>query len=132
MSLAIFGFLIDDAVLCFSHPLKVVNITDTPPLSNPLFLRDTMSNLLYFLLISRQQNVILESDILRQVWDNHGLRSSQSRLIQVISRLKYNLMLIGVKHDFIERVSGKGYRITTANIKTLYEYQGLNELKQKI
>ncbi|MDM4205600.1 winged helix-turn-helix domain-containing protein [Klebsiella spallanzanii] len=91
-----------------------------------------MSNLLYFLLISRQQNVILESDILRQVWDNHGLRSSQSRLIQVISRLKYNLMLIGVKHDFIERVSGKGYRITTANIKTLYEYQGLNELKQKI
>lgn len=132
MSLAIFGFLIDDAVLCFSHPLKVVNITDTPPLSNPLFLRDTMSNLLYFLLISRQQNVILESDILRQVWDNHGLRSSQSRLIQVISRLKYNLMLIGVKHDFIERVSGKGYRITTANIKTLYEYQVLNELKQKI
>ncbi len=132
MSLAIFGFLIDDTVLCFSHPLKVVNITDTPPLSNPLFLRDTMSNLLYFLLISRQQNVILESDILRQVWDNHGLRSSQSRLIQVISRLKYNLMLIGVKHDFIERVSGKGYRITTANIKTLYEYQGLNELKQKI
>lgn len=132
MSLAIFGFLIDDTVLCFSHPLKVFNITDTPPLSNPLFLRDTMSNLLYFLLISRQQNVILESDILRQVWDNHGLRSSQSRLIQVISRLKYNLMLIGVKHDFIERVSGKVYRITTANIKTLYEYQGLNELKQKI
>lgn len=132
MSLAIFGFLIDDTVLYFSHPLKVVNITDTPPLSNPLFLRDTMSNLLYFLLISRQQNVILESDILRQVWDNHGLRSSQSRLIQVISRLKYNLMLIGVKHDFIERVSGKGYRITTANIKTLYEYHGLNDLKQKI
>lgn len=132
MSLAIFGFLIDDAVLCLSHPMKVVNITDTPPLSNPLFLRDTMSNLLYFLLISRQQNVILESDILHQVWDNHGLRSSQSRLIQVISRLKYNLMLIGVKHDFIERVSGKGYRITTANIKTLYEYQVLNELKQKI
>lgn len=132
MSLAIFGFLIDDAVLCFSHPLKVVNITETPPLSNPLFLRDTMSNLLYFLLISRQQNVILESDILRQVWDNNGLRSSQSRLIQVISRLKYNLMLIGVKHDFIERVSGKGYRITTANIKTLYEYQDIGELKQKI
>lgn len=132
MSLAIFGFLIDDAVLCFSYPLRIINITETLPRSNPLVLRDTMSNLLYFLLISRQQNVILESDILRQVWDNNGLRSSQSRLIQVISRLKYNLMLVGVKRDFIERVSGKGYRITTANIKTLYEYQGLEELKQKI
>ena len=132
MSLTIFGFIIDDAVLCFSHPLKVVNITETPPLSNPLILRDTMSNLLYFLLINRQQNVILESDILHQVWDNKGLRSSQSRLIQVISRLKYNLMLIGVKHDFIERVSGKGYRITSSNIKTLYKLPNIEVLRQKI
>nr|WP_287856702.1 winged helix-turn-helix domain-containing protein [Klebsiella sp.] len=132
MSLTIFGFLIDDAVLCFSHPLKVVNITETPPLSNPLILRDTMSNLLYFLLINRQQNVILESDILHQVWDNKGLRSSQSRLIQVISRLKYTLMLVGVKHDFIERVSGKGYRITSSNIKTLYKLPDIEVLRQKI
>ncbi|MDG1645449.1 hypothetical protein DA718_03785 [Klebsiella huaxiensis] len=132
MSLTIFGFLIDDAVLCFSHPLKVVNITETPPLSNPLILRDTMSNLLYFLLINRQQNVILESDILHQVWDNKGLRSSQSRLIQVISRLKYTLMLVGVKHDFIERVSGKGYRITSSNIKTLYKLPNIEVLRQKI
>ena len=132
MSLTIFGFLIDDAVLCFSHPLKVVNITETPPLSNPLILRDTMSNLLYFLLINRQQNVILESDILHQVWDNKGLRSSQSRLIQVISRLKYTLMLVGVKHDFIERVSGKGYRITSSDIKTLYKLPNIEVLRQKI
>ncbi|MEE7531445.1 hypothetical protein SB6421_02232 [Klebsiella huaxiensis] len=132
MSLTIFGFIIDDAVLCFSHPLKVVNITETPPLSNPLILRDTMSNLLYFLLINRQQNVILESDILHQVWDNKGLRSSQSRLIQVISRLKYTLMLVGVKHDFIERVSGKGYRITSSNIKTLYKLPNIEVLRQKI
>ncbi|MEM0652801.1 winged helix-turn-helix domain-containing protein [Klebsiella huaxiensis] len=132
MSLTIFGFIIDDAVLCFSHPLKVVNITETPPLSNPLILRDTMSNLLYFLLINRQQNVILESDILHQVWDNNGLRSSQSRLIQVISRLKYTLMLVGVKHDFIERVSGKGYRITSSNIKTLYKLPNIEVLRQKI
>lgn len=132
MSLTIFGFIINDAVLCFSHPLKVVNITETPPLSNPLILRDTMSNLLYFLLINRQQNVILESDILHQVWDNKGLRSSQSRLIQVISRLKYTLMLVGVKHDFIERVSGKGYRITSSNIKTLYKLPNIEVLRQKI
>lgn len=132
MSLTIFGFLIDDAVLCFNHPLKVVNITETPPQSNPLILRDTMSNLLYFLLINRQQNVILESDILHQVWDNKGLRSSQSRLIQVISRLKYTLMLVGVKHDFIERVSGKGYRITSNNIKTLYKLPDIEVFRQKI
>ncbi|HCB1497585.1 transcriptional regulator [Klebsiella oxytoca] len=121
MSLSAFGFLIDDAIFCFDNPLKVVNVSGHLLGANPIFLRSTMSNLLFFLLMQHQKEIITDNEIMHHVWDKNGLSSSHSRLVQVISALKQNIVLAGVRENMIERVSGKGYRITSENIKILYQ-----------
>ena len=120
MSFSVFGFLIDDAIFCFDNPLKVVNISSHLQGTGPIALRSTMSNLLFFLLMQHQKEIITDNEIMHHVWDKNGLSSSHSRLVQVISALKQNLMLAGVDENMIERISGKGYRITSGNIKILY------------
>ena len=121
MSFSVFGFLIDDAIFCFDNPLKVVNISSHLQGVGPIALRSTMSNLLFFLLMQHQKEIITDNEIMHHVWDKNGLSSSHSRLVQVISALKQNLMLAGVDENMIERISGKGYRITSGNIKILYQ-----------
>lgn len=121
MSFSIFGFLIDDAIFCFDSPLKIVSVCSQLQGGSPIALRSTMSNLLFFLLMQHQKEIITDNEIMHHVWDKNGLSSSHSRLVQVISALKQNLMLAGVDENMIERIPGKGYRITSDNIKILYQ-----------
>ncbi|WP_434660286.1 winged helix-turn-helix domain-containing protein [Klebsiella sp. MISC125] len=121
MSFSVFGFLIDDAIFCFDSPLKIVSVSSQLHGDSPIALRSTMSNLLFFLLMQHQKEVITDNEIMHHVWDKNGLSSSHSRLVQVISALKQNLMLAGVDENMIERIPGKGYRITSDNIKILYQ-----------
>nr|WP_287855531.1 helix-turn-helix domain-containing protein [Klebsiella sp.] len=121
MSLSVFGFMIDDANFCFDSPLKIVNVSGRLLGTSPIVLRSTMSNLLFFLLMQHQKDIITDNEIMHHVWDKNGLSSSHSRLVQVISALKQNLILAGFDENMIERIPGKGYRITSGNIKILYQ-----------
>ncbi|MDM4210102.1 hypothetical protein SB6411_05127 [Klebsiella spallanzanii] len=121
MPFSVFGFLIDDAIFCFDSPLKIVNVSRQLQRESPIVLRSTMSNLLFFLLMQHQKEIITDNDIMHHVWDKNGLSSSHSRLVQVMTALKQNLQLAGVQDNMIERIAGKGYRITSGNIKILYQ-----------
>ncbi|VUS73009.1 winged helix-turn-helix domain-containing protein [Klebsiella spallanzanii] len=121
MPFSVFGFIINDTILCFDCPLKIVNISGQLPGGSPVALRSTMSNLLFFLLMQHQKEIITDNEIMHHVWDKNGLSSSHSRLVQVMSALKQNLQLAGVQDNMIERISGKGYRIISGNIKILYQ-----------
>lgn len=85
-----------------------------------IVLKDTVMNLLIFLLTHASDEVVTKEEILREVWDENNLSSSNQRLWQVVTELKEKLSLIGMPQDFIINMKGKGYKINYPNITPLY------------
>lgn len=56
-----------------------------------IVLKDTVMNLLIFLLTHANEEVVTKEEILREVWDENNLSSSNQRLWQVVTELKEKL-----------------------------------------
>lgn len=85
-----------------------------------IVLKDTVMNLLIFLLTHASDDVVTKEEIMREVWDENNLSSSNQRLWQVVAELKEKLLLIGMPQDFIINMKGKGYKINYPHITPLY------------
>lgn len=92
--------------------------------SNYLKLHKTMMRLLLYLLENANFGYVSNRDILVHVWENYNLSSSSTRLIQVISKLKERLAVIGIDDSFIKASRGKGYTLQGSLIVPLYSFSG--------
>ncbi|MBM3072507.1 hypothetical protein GF617_15045 [Lelliottia sp. RWM.1] len=95
-----------------------------------LYINNTMMSLLSYLLIHSQNKFTTKEEVLKNVWDEHNLSSSGTRLWQVFTNLKHKLLLLNFPEDFIEYEKRKGYIIRHENIMALY-YQNTDEKKIK-
>lgn len=83
-------------------------------------LRPTMANLLEFLLANAVGHIVPDKTLQTQVWENNGLSCSSQRLWQVMNNLKNKLAKVGLPDNFIQRISGKGYKIPDNLVLQLY------------
>lgn len=83
-------------------------------------LRQTMANLLEYLLAHAVGEVVADKVLQVQVWENNGLSCSSQRLWQVMNNLKNKLRKVDLPEDFIQRVTGKGYTIPQNMVLELY------------
>ncbi|WP_337048562.1 winged helix-turn-helix domain-containing protein [Serratia fonticola] len=126
--LLLFGYIINDEYqvdIKSSSVIKLYNTIEYPHqdeerFTNYLRLRETMLRLLTYLLAHASCGYVSNQELLVQVWENHNLSSSTTRLTQVISELKARLSKIGIADDFIKSSRGKGYTLRGASVTPLY------------
>jgi len=83
-------------------------------------LRPTMANLLEYLLENGVGAIIPDKTLQTQVWEKNGLSCSSQRLWQVMNNLKNKLAKAGLPDNFIQRITGKGYKIADNLVLQLY------------
>ncbi len=83
-------------------------------------LKDIVMKLLIYILTNARDDVVSKEEILKNVWDDNNLSSSNQRLWQVVNELKEKLSLIGISPDFIVNQRGKGYKVNHSYITPLY------------
>lgn len=118
----IFGYYIGNDVHFDLKKQLLVNMDPTQRArrQTQVILRDTMFRLFVYLLDHADGSIINNVDLLIEVWDKHGLCSSNQRLWQVVQALKEKLALVGVPSDFIMRIETKGYYVKEHMITVLY------------
>lgn len=86
-------------------------------------MRETMMRLFVYLLQNACDRIVTTEEILYNVWDLHGLKSSSQRLWQVMQSLRFKLAMLGVSHDFImriETIETKGFSIKKDSVRPLF------------
>ena len=73
-----------------------------------LYLNDTMMRFFLYLLIHARNNFVARDEVLKSVWDENNLSSSNTRLWQVLTNMR---------KKFVKK---KGYIIRCKNIVPLY------------
>lgn len=69
------------------------------------------SNRLFLILISNHGSPVERDEILKSVWDEYGLRSSNSNLNQYISMLRKQLVQVGLPEDTIITIPKVGFML---------------------
>jgi DNA-binding winged helix-turn-helix (wHTH) protein len=85
--------------------------------------RDTMLRLFLYLLEHADGDIVTNEQILFEVWDAYGLKSSSQRLWQVMQSLKFRLVMLGGPHDLIMRIEtfdSKGYTLKKGIVRPFY------------
>ncbi len=117
------GFLIDEDIYFNVNHRRLmyfINEGEEHSMSFRLvFLNEMQTRLLSFLLENRKSDVISKNKILKNVWDEFGLSSSNQRLWQEIKKLKSKLSSIGLNDDLITNVRGIGYSVDNQRVKSL-------------
>ncbi|MBL5859513.1 winged helix-turn-helix domain-containing protein [Serratia fonticola] len=117
------GFLIDEDIYFNVNHRRLmyfINEGEEHPMSFRLvFLNEMQTRLLSFLLENRKNEVISKNKIMKNVWDEFGLSSSNQRLWQEIKKLKSKLLSIGLNDDLITNVRGVGYSVDNQRVKSL-------------
>jgi len=93
---------------------------------NFFVMRETMMRLFLYLLQNACDRIVTNEEILYNVWDLHGLRSSSQRLWQVMQSLRFKLAMLGVSHDFIMRIETievKGFSIKKGSVRPLFLFR---------
>ncbi len=124
MDSRLYGFLLEDDVI-FNIGTRNLIYYCNETSEHPLFLKvvslnETQSRLFVFLLTHRNNSVIDKDKIMKYVWDEFDLPSSNQRLWKTINDLKKKLSSIGLPDDFIANVHGMGYSISNSKIGTLH------------
>ncbi|WP_025121472.1 MULTISPECIES: helix-turn-helix domain-containing protein [unclassified Serratia (in: enterobacteria)] len=133
MEKIIFGYYIGTDVHFDLNKKTLVNVNINPRSHQRMqvMLRDTMFRLFVFLIEHANGSIIHNSEILLNVWDKHGLSSSNQRLWQVMQALKFKLNLVGVPDDFIMRVESKGYYVKEHILTVLYSEKMSSQFLEK-
>lgn len=123
MESKLYGFLIDDILFNIANR-KLMHYSDETAEHSMFFkvvsLNETQTRLLICLLSNHQSPVIDKTDLMKSVWDEFSLSSSNQRLWQTINELRKKLSAIGLPDDFIANVHGMGYSINNQNVMSLH------------
>ncbi len=120
----LYGFLLNDNVLFNIATRRLVHYAEELSEHNMSFkvvsLNETQSRLLTYLLMNRTSAVIYKDDIMKSVWDEFNLSSSNQRLWQTVNELRKKLSFIGLPDDFIANIHGMGYAVNNSKIGSLH------------
>lgn len=85
-----------------------------------LYLNDTMMRFFLYLLTHARNNFVARDEVLKNVWDENNLSSSNTRLWQVLTNMRKKFEHLNMPEDLIQHVKKKGYIIRCKNIVPLY------------
>ncbi|WP_224232179.1 hypothetical protein, partial [Klebsiella oxytoca] len=85
-------------------------------------LRPTMARLLSYILNHSNERMIEDEKIMRDVFENYGLKCNKQRLWQAINSLKKTLAKCGFSRFIIYRVNNNGFLISNVRIGMLLCY----------
>ncbi|RDL27140.1 winged helix-turn-helix domain-containing protein [Serratia fonticola] len=120
----LFGFLLHDSIIYNIASRRLLyfseDLHDHAMSVKTVILNETQSRLLICLLENCKKAVIYKDDIMKSVWDEFNLPSSNQRLWQTINELKKKLLSIGLPDDFITNIHGMGYSVHNSKIGLLH------------
>ncbi|EFJ7594975.1 hypothetical protein AW765_004546 [Escherichia coli] len=123
MGFDIYGYKIGESVIYCVSPPHLVNTLN----GQSIRLRETMSELLRFLIDNAYMTKVNDKEIMEEVFECRGLRCSHQRLWQAVNTLEKYLTRVGMVRKLTCRVDGNGYAILNVTISSLY-YFGNEEL----
>ncbi|NTY85625.1 winged helix-turn-helix domain-containing protein [Serratia fonticola] len=122
----IYGFVLDENTLFKIDTRKILFYSednfDQSIFFKAISLNETQARLLIYLLTYRHNIVINKNDILKGVWDEFDMSSSNQRLWQTVNILRRKLKSAGLAYDLISNERGHGYSIDGGRIKVLHIY----------
>lgn len=121
----LYGYLLDSSVLYLPFQQQLISNR-----GNSCQLRNTMSELMFFLMRHAERGVVTDDEIIFNVWEKNQLSGTYSRLWQVMQNLKQKLDEVGVENEMFTRVRGKGYYLTNDKITPLYTFDKSQQVKE--
>lgn len=118
MNKKIFGYMLGADFLIVLE--KSVLIPMNNKKATPIHLRQTMFRLLVYLIENSSTEPILDDNIMRDVWEKNGLRSSKARLWQVMNAMSKKLCLKDTYSEIFRRVENTGYIVNKSCIRVIY------------
>lgn len=85
-------------------------------------LRATMARLLEYVLSHSEDRMIEDKRIMRDVFENFGLKCSKQRLWQAVNSLKTLLFKCGIYQNIIYRVNNSGFIVSDIQVSILILY----------
>lgn len=85
-------------------------------------LRPTMARLLQYILSHSSERIIEDKNIMREVFENFGLKCSKQRLWQAMNSLKTTLAKCGFSQVVIYRVNNSGFVVSDVHVGMLILY----------
>lgn len=114
----LYGYCIGDNLEFRISPALLVNTLT----GISIRLRPTMARLLSYILNHSNERMIEDEKIMRDVFENYGLKCNKQRLWQAINSLKKTLAKCGFSHFIIYRVNNNGFLISNVRIGMLLCY----------
>lgn len=86
-------------------------------------LGETKARLFEYLLLHAQTQCVYDSEIIVEVFENHGLRCAKSYLSSIIGQLREAFLTVGFDRELIVRVERKSYILEQGAIQEIYSKQ---------
>ncbi|MBC3382209.1 winged helix-turn-helix domain-containing protein [Serratia fonticola] len=113
-----YGFRLSEKLIYLSEERLLIN-HDKASLVR-IQLRQTMANLLLFLLNNADKKFISDDELMEKVWEENELRASTHRLWQVTRDLRHKLIEAGLENDLFCREGRKGFVVNPKGISPLF------------
>lgn len=120
MELKPFGYILGDEFLIVRNRAMLIPLGDKKDAA--LCLRPTMFRLLIYLIENASDEPVADEDIMLNVWEKFGLRSSKARLWQVMNAMCKKISLMGDLSDVFIRVENTGYYVNKNKVGILFHH----------
>jgi DNA-binding winged helix-turn-helix (wHTH) protein len=117
-SLKLYGFRLSETVIYLSEERLLINY-DKASLAR-VQLRQTMANLLLFLLNNAGEKFISDDELMKKVWEENELRASTHRLWQVTRDLRHKLNEVGLENELFSRTGRKGFVVSLNGVSPFF------------
>lgn len=104
--------------LWINRETLLVGWFDNPqlPQKGRMRFQKTKMNLFAYLLEHAVRKEVSRDELLHQVWEKYGLKSSSRQLWHVIGQLKLSLFTLGIPYEFIQTNKGKTYSLEKVKV----------------
>lgn len=120
----LYGFLIDNDIQFDIANRRLVQFSDESAehtlFFKVIYLNEIQTRLLIYFLANGQDDVIYKNDIMKNVWEEINLSSSNQRLWHAVNELRKKLLSFGLDDNFIINVHGVGYSIDSQRVSSLF------------
>lgn len=115
---ALYGYCLGDNLEFRIAPALLVNTLT----GISMRLRPTMARLLQYILNHSNDRMIEDKKIMKEVFEDFGLKCNKQRLWQAINALKNTLFKSGCRSVAIHRVNNCGFLICNVQVSVLISY----------
>jgi DNA-binding winged helix-turn-helix (wHTH) protein len=113
-----YGFRLSETVIYLSDERLLINYNKECLVR--VQLRQTMANLLLFLLNNADENFISDDELMKKVWEENELRASTHRLWQVTRDLRHKLSEVGLENELFSRTGRKGFVVSLKGVSPFF------------